>query len=298
MTVDPWRLRLLEVFERVGTVRAVAAELHLSPSTVSQQFAVLENETGAQLFERAGRSIRLTATGLRLVERARELHDHLDSIEAELVELRSGTAGRVRIGGFASSVRPILIEAAQALEAAHPRLSVELLEIEPRESTIALHQGRCDVVVTVDEEDGALLSPALTVVAIASDPLLVVAPAAHPIARLDAVPLGELAHERWALDLPGTYLGELVPRHCRREGFEPEVAGRFSSYDVLLAHVAAGLSVGVLPGLAAPPRAGVVTRPVVGLADRKIVAAVRRARAGRPANVAALEALRGIAGGR
>src|SRR5690349_2603725 len=97
MTLNPWRLRLLDVFERVGTVRAVAAELMLSPSTVSQQFAVLEAETGAQLFERAGRTLTLTPTGATLVERARELRDHMDSIEAELAEVTTEPAGQLRV---------------------------------------------------------------------------------------------------------------------------------------------------------------------------------------------------------
>lgn len=197
MTLNPWRLRLLDVFERVGTVRGVAAELRLSPSTVSQQFVVLEAETGAQLFERTGRSLRLTATGGMLVERARDLRDHADSIEAEIQDATTGAAGHLRVGGFSSSFEPIL--------------------------------------------------------------------------------------------------GELVPRQCRLDGFEPIVAGRFSSYPVLLAHVAAGLSVAVLPELAATLRPGLVRRPTVGLADRSIVAAARRANVGRPAVIAVIETLRQVA---
>jgi DNA-binding transcriptional LysR family regulator len=294
MTLNPWRLRLLDVFERVGTVRGVAAELLLSPSTVSQQFAVLEAETGAHVFERAGRSMHLTPTGRMLVDRARDLRDHMDSIEAELIDVTGGAAGLLRLGGFASSVEPILIEAISQLQRTHPRITIETREIEPHESTTALHQGLCDIVVTVDEHDGTLLTPALTVVSLGTDPLLVVLPEAHRVAGSDVVPLAELAEDRWALDLPGTYLGELVPRKCRLEGFEPTVAGRFSSYAVLLAHVAAGLSVAVLPELAATVRPGLVRRPTVGLADRRIVAAVRRANRGRPAVNAVIDALRQV----
>jgi DNA-binding transcriptional LysR family regulator len=292
MTLNLWRLRLLDVFERVGTVRGVATELLLSPSTVSQQFAVLEAETGTRLFERAGRNLRLTSTGRMLVVRARELRDHLDSIEAELADVTSGAAGHLRVGGFASSVDPILIQTVRVLQHTHPRLEIEIREIEPHESTSALHLGLCDVVVTVDEHDGSLLAPAITTIPLGKDPLLIVVPEGHRIAGLDVVPLAELAADRWALDLPGTYLGELVPRQCRLEGFEPVVAGRFASYAVLLAHVAAGLSVAVLPELAATLRPGLVRRPTVGLTDRQIVAAVRRANRSRPAVIAILETLR------
>lgn len=293
--LNPWRLRLLDVFERVGTVRGVAAEMLLSPSTVSQQFAVLERETGSRLFERAGRNLRLTPTGLLLVDRARDLREHMDAIEAELADVTSGGTGHLRVGGFASSVEPLLIPAVRELQRTRPGLTVEVQEIEPRASTTALHQGVCDVVVTVEEDDGSLLAPGVAVLPLTTDPLQVVVPEGHPVADLSTVPLAALAQERWALDLPGTYLGELVPRRCRAEGFEPVVVGRFSSYSVLLAHVAAGLSVAVLPELATTAHPGLIRRPALGLTDRKIVAAVRGVNVGRPAVAALVQALRQVA---
>ncbi len=292
MTLNPWRLHLLDVFARVGTVRATAAELLLSPSTVSQQLGVLEAETGATLFERSGRSLTLTPAGELLVERARDLRDHMDAIEAEIHDVTTEPAGILRIGGFASSVASILSPAVEVLAREHPRLTVELLEIEPREATTALHQGRCEVMVTVDETDGSLLASSLTVVPLATDPLMAVLPVSHPLAGRRSVALADLSADAWALDAPGTYLGELVPRECRVAGFEPRVSGRFSSYGVMVAHVAAGLSVAVLPELATRGATGTVAVPVAGLARRRIVAAVRTGGARRLAIVAAVEALR------
>jgi len=284
------RLKLLDVFARVGTVRAVADELVMSPSAVSQQLAVLEAETGAALFERAGRTLSLTAAGELLVERARGLLDQAEAVDAELAELSTEPAGRIRLGGFASSVSPLLTRAAGLLAESHPRLEVELVEIEPREATTALLQSRLDLVVTVDEADGTLLAPTITVVPLATDPLLAVLPLGHALASAVSVSLGQLSGERWALDHAGSYLGELVPRACRAAGFEPRVAGRFSSYGVLLAHVAATGSVAVLPELAIEP--GVVARPVTELADRRIVIALRTGTARRRALTVVVEALR------
>jgi len=290
------RLRLLDVFARVGTVRAVADELVMSPSAVSQQLAVLEAETGAALFERAGRTLSLTAAGELLVERARGLLDQAEAVDAELAELSTEPAGRVRLGGFASSVSPLLTEVSGILAATHPRLEIELVEIEPREATTALLQGRLDLVVTVDEADGTLLAPTITVVPLATDPLMAVVPLGHALASAASVSLGQLSGERWALDHAGSYLGELVPRACRAAGFEPQVAGRFSSYGVLLAHVAATGSVAVLPELALLGGDGVVARPVAELADRRIVIALRTGTARRRALTVVVEALRRAAG--
>lgn len=59
---EPWRL--LALLDSLGTVRAVAETLHLSPSTVSHQLAVLETETHGRLLQRSGRWVRLTRTGV------------------------------------------------------------------------------------------------------------------------------------------------------------------------------------------------------------------------------------------
>jgi DNA-binding transcriptional LysR family regulator len=289
------RLRLLDVFARVGTVRATADELGLGPSTVSQQLALLESESGVALFERLGRRMTLTATGAHLAERARGLLDHAEAVDSELADLASGPTGRVRLGGFASSVRPLLLAARAELSARTPALEVELLEIEPRDSTEALLRGRLDLAVTVDEGDGALLAPTVTVVPLASDPLLAVLPAGHELASADRVTLADLAGAEWALDHEGTYLGELVPRACRLAGFEPRVTGRFASFRLLLAHVAATGAVGVLPALAVEAEPGVVARPLAGLADRRIVVVVRTGAARRRAITAVVAALREVA---
>lgn len=293
MALNAWRLRILDVFARAGTVRAAADELLLSPSTVSQQLAVLESETGVPLFERRGRALSLTPAGSLLVERSRELLDRMDAIESELTDVATEAVGHVRLGGFASSVASLLTPAVSRLAADHPRLSVELLEIEPREAVAAIHQGRLDVVVTVDEADGTLMAPTLAVIPLSSDPLMAVLPAGHPLASHKEIALADLAGERWALDHEGTYLGDLVPRECRLAGFEPRVAGRFSSYGVMLAHVAATGSVAVLPQLAVDKAEGLVAKPVRGLADRSIVLAMRRGNAARPALRAVVEALTG-----
>jgi DNA-binding transcriptional LysR family regulator len=68
--LNPWRLRLLGLLDSLGTVRAVAETLHMSPSTVSQQLAVLETETRSKLIERSGRRVRLTRSGVALAAAA------------------------------------------------------------------------------------------------------------------------------------------------------------------------------------------------------------------------------------
>ncbi|QJW37391.1 LysR family transcriptional regulator [Cellulosimicrobium protaetiae] len=278
------RLQILARLESLGTVRAVAASLHLSPSAVSAQLAALEAETGARLVERTGRRVHLTPAGRTLARHARVILDQMALAEAELAHPDARPAGVVRVAAFSSAVRALVIPLAARLAVEHPQVEVEVVELDPRESGPALRRADVDVAVTADLLDGARLAgPDVATVPLLEDPVVLVAPAGASAASAAWLAAGEgpvdlaaLADARWAADLPGRYLSTLVESACRDAGFEPHVVARLPSYELLLAHVEAGLSVALLPGLAVDPRYDVVTRPLRAPRTRPVYAAVRR----------------------
>ncbi|MBS7791678.1 LysR family transcriptional regulator [Roseococcus sp. SDR] len=79
-------LRVFEAATRTGSFRAAAEDLSLTPSAVSHAIRGLERDLGTMLFEREGRSIRLTPEGetlMRHVERGfGELHLGIGSVAA------------------------------------------------------------------------------------------------------------------------------------------------------------------------------------------------------------------------
>jgi DNA-binding transcriptional LysR family regulator len=275
--LNPWRLRLLSQLQSLGTVRAVAAAAMMSPSSVSQQLAVLEAETHTKLLERTGRRIRLTPAGTVLAAHATALLDRMDAIEAELAGLTTTPAGLVRLAAFPSALQTFVTAAIRSLGARYPAITLDVSELEPHRSIPALHRGEFDVVVTFDFADGSQpIDPAITRIPLTADEIVLVLPAGHPAAGTAPADLAELRDEAWSLDQPGSYLSDLLLRACRKAGFEPRVTGRFSSYGVLLGHVEAGLSVTLLPELAVDERYRVVTRPLAPAPRRQIMAALRR----------------------
>src|SRR5688572_29560039 len=70
-------LQAVEAASRLGSFRAAAAELHLTPSAVSQQIHAVEAALGAPLFVRRGRAVALTASG----------QAYCDAVRRALVEL-------------------------------------------------------------------------------------------------------------------------------------------------------------------------------------------------------------------
>ncbi|MEU6554289.1 LysR substrate-binding domain-containing protein [Streptomyces sp. NPDC046915] len=290
--MNPWRLKLLSLLDTLGTVRAVAQAAHLSPSSVSQQLAVLEAETGTQLLERAGRRVRLTSAGMILAQRARSILDQMDSIETELRGFGEEPAGHVRLGAFQSAIHNLAVPAAIRLAAAYPHLNVEILEMEPHASLPALRVGDADIIITTTDFDELPLGEDLDLVPLTTDPVLLVLPSEYPADR-GPVELAAFAEEAWALDIPQSYMANLVLRLCRQAGFEPRVVCRFSNYMMALQHVEAGLSITLLPALAIDhSRYRVSTRELTIPVTRTITAAIRRSTPARAAVRVVLDALR------
>lgn len=289
--LNPWRLRLLVLLESLGTVRAVAEALHMSPSTVSQQLATLEAETRGKLLERSGRRVRLTRAGLVLARRGREILDRMAEAEAELRALHDEPIGTVRVGVFQSAIHTLAVPAAAHLALSHPHLRVELIEQEPHESGPALRAGEVDVVVTTTDYVEFPWSQDLEIVPLGTDQVVLVLPPEHPLARRKVVDLAACADETWACDRPGSYMADLTLRLCRESGYEPKVACRFGNYLLLLQHVEAGRSVTLLPALAISPGHAVVTRELTTPVHRNVTVVVRRGTAPRAAVSAVVGAL-------
>lgn len=87
-------LHFLPAFEaagRLGSFKAAAAELHVTPSAISQQLKAIEEELGTTLFERRARAIRLTAAGAIYLS---EIQRSLAEIAAASRRMRQRTSGR------------------------------------------------------------------------------------------------------------------------------------------------------------------------------------------------------------
>jgi DNA-binding transcriptional LysR family regulator len=296
--LDVRRLRLLRELHERGTVTAVAEALAYTPSAVSQQLATLEREAGVPLLERRGRRLRLTDAGRGLVEHAAAVIARLELAESELAAAAGDeVAGRVRLAAFQTAASGLVLPLLGPLRAEHPKLRLELLEMEAEEALELLRRGEVDLVLAEEYEYAPRpRDPSLVVRALCRDPLVIVLPEAHPLAAADAetVPLAALAEEPWATPRAGTAFVDSMVRACRAlGGFEPDRRHRSNDLAVLEQLVAAGEAVALLPSLGRPGRVpGVaVRRAAEAPLDRSIFLAVRRGSAGRAALAAVADAL-------
>ena len=281
--LDVTRLRVLDAVARHGTVTAAARELNYSQPSVSPHLARLVAETGAQLLQRVGRGVRLTQTGQLLADRAAEILGRIDAADAELSAHVGLTAGRVRLAGFASAIGSLVVPAAAALAREHPGLEIGSTDTHPPDALELLRQGRVEVAIVFRYDDAEDEPPGIRLHHLLDDPM-------YLLSKRRTRGLASLSRATWVAGCPACR-GHLLAL-CESAGFEPRIGYESDDVALIQALVAAGLCVGVLPGLAlrAHRADGVVASKLPRL-PRRVYAATYGEPPDPPAVVALLAAL-------
>ncbi|GGX86346.1 LysR family transcriptional regulator [Streptomyces anandii] len=292
--LDLQRLRALHAVSVHGSVGAAALALGYTSSAVSQQIAKLERETRTVLLERAGRGVRLTDEAHQLVNTASELLAIVERAETELEERRGVPAGRLTVAAFPSAARGLLPPVLADLARRHPGLDARLTEIDPHLSVGLVAKGAVDLAVAHDWDIAPLPAPeGVEHAAIGEDLCDLLVPVGHRLAGRSGVRRSELGGERWVCQPPGRVCHDWLLRTLRAAGHEPEVVHQAEENPTLVALVAAGLGVALIPRLGRGPLPeGVVEVPLDPMPVRRLYALWRVGAARRPAIAETVRTLR------
>lgn len=234
-------LRELETFRAVveagGVVRA-ASRMHRAPSSVTVRIRQLEASLGAKLFERNGRTLRLTAAGDVLLQYADRLLGLAD--EARAAVRLDSVCGRLRLGAMESVAASRLPGPLAEFHGRYPDVTVELQTAPSRELITRLLAGALDAAIVGDEVDDARF----TSLPLYQEELVLVAAAGCPLPQNPK-------------RLNGKTLLVFQGQGCAyRRRFEqwmqalrvvPSRVLEFGSYHAILASAAAGVGASLIP---------------------------------------------------
>ncbi|WP_166299300.1 LysR family transcriptional regulator [Bradyrhizobium sp. 2S1] len=296
--MDFARLRTLRELSLRKTMASVADALFISPSAVSQQIALLEDEVGIELVERRGRGVRLTPAGERLTEHAGRVIGILEEAKTDLAELKRTVAGELRVSAFPSVAASLIPRTMRAMANRFPDLATTFDELEPMDGLAALRAWQTDVAI-VDDLTTAPGIPEATVemLHLLDDSLHVLLPEGHPLADRPYATLRELSEEKWALDTASITYSNVIVKACRDTGFDPVINGHCHGFEVVRALIEAGCSISIIPGLRGRDYVGKLClkeiRPTIA---RKIFVAYRRGEKRNPAIAACISELQTVVG--
>lgn len=289
------RLQFLRELSLRGSMRAVAEELGVTTSTVSQQIAVLAGEFGAPLVEPVGRRVRLTPAGRRLAEHAVTILAAVEAARSDL-DADAEPAGVVRIAGFATAIRRTLLPLVADFAVRYPSLRMSLAEHEPGEAYALLAADDVDLALVYDYN----LAPAAIAAELVTTPLGsarwslgVPSASADPADATDDAPatFRRFRSHDWIVNSRNTADADVVRIVASTAGFEPRIVHRADSLDLVQDLIVAGLGVGLLPA-DRPTPPGVRLLPLHGPdVILRASAAVRRGRTGWPPLAVVLDGL-------
>ncbi|MEU3558888.1 LysR substrate-binding domain-containing protein [Kitasatospora sp. NPDC006786] len=273
--LDPRLLATLEAVVRHGSFNAAARELGYSAPAVSQQIAELERRAGLILIER--RPVRATPAGRVLLDAEQRVRSALAAAAVELDAMRAGTAGRIRLGAFASSAAGIVPKALAELHSIYPDVQVSLSQVEPDAGYNRLKRGDMDLALSYDYDFIPVPPPrTLRRLLVARDPVVAVVPAEHHLAHRDVIDLADLASETWIAAPEAALRLELLAQMAKTPGFQARLEYDGDDFNTVLGFVSAGLCVAVMPRLALPPGiTQVVARPLAGPELTRFIYTVR-----------------------
>ena len=191
-------LRIINTFLHIAELRSfsrAARELGYSQSAVSAQIAQLEAELETPLFDRVGKTVRLTDAGQTFLSYARTLLATSEQAKAALQPARQ-VGGTLRIALADSLCSAFLPDLLQRYHALCPQVELVLHSATADEMMQWLGTNQVDLAYTLDEP---LVQPSIVRALDIPESICFVAPAGHPLAAKDAVTLEELARQEFLL---------------------------------------------------------------------------------------------------
>jgi DNA-binding transcriptional LysR family regulator len=233
------------VAEELSFTRA-AHRLGMAQPPLSQQIARLERELGVPLLERTSRSVRLTRPGVALLDEARALLMRADETARIVGQVGQGERGVLRVASVASGFSGVLVEGLRSYRAAFPGVLPLVYEMEATPQLEALGHGTIDIAFlrTPGPHPGVDLWP------LAEEDLVAVLPDNHPaVDGQEPLELRRLHDERFVMfprsSAPDAF--DTIIAACRIGGFTPDVVYEAPNDHTLVALVAAGLGVSLVP---------------------------------------------------
>ncbi|MFI5614203.1 LysR substrate-binding domain-containing protein [Amycolatopsis sp. NPDC051903] len=259
-------LRHLRYFAAVAETchfgRAAEA-LHMAQPALSHAVRQLEGELGVVLLTRTTRQVRLTPAGEFFLAEARRVLEGVDNGVRAVRRISDGRMGLARIGFTGTAAFSHLPQLARTLQHRLPQVELEVhADLLTPAQCAGLRSGTLDL--------GLLRPPVpgegLAVRVIESEPLVLAVPADHRLAVEPIVATADLRTEGFiAYAGKDSVVNDAVLRSCRTAGFAPRREHEAASTAVLLALVAGGLGIGVVPASARSlPLGGVVFRDLAG----------------------------------
>jgi LysR family transcriptional regulator, hydrogen peroxide-inducible genes activator len=269
------QLRYVCAIAETGSFSRAAERCQVAQPSLSQQVIKLEEDLGAKLFDRLGRSIRLTEAGRAFMPHARSILDQMEAARSSVADKNADVRGSVAVGAIPTIAPYLMPRYTAAFAKNYPDAKVRIVE----ETTPILVESLRDLSIDLAILALPLRHKDLELLPIRTEPLFAVLPKDHSRATAESLALKDLRGESFVMLRDGHCFRDLSIATCTHARITPNIAFESGQFSSLFGMVAAGVGISLAPEMAIDRNAGCrFVRLSDPRATRTIVVAALRGR--------------------
>lgn len=237
-------LRQLEVFEtiaRLGSFTRAADELFLTQPTVSMQIKKLTDAIGLPLFEQIGKKMYLTDIGQELHRTCHGIFEHLSQFEMAAADMKGLKTGKLRLA-VVSTAKYFAPRLLGMFSRQYPDIEVSL-EVANREHILERLNNNMNDLYILDippEGDNFVVESFL------DNPLVVLAPASHPLAGKKNISLKHIVEEPFISREYGSGTRIKTEQFFSKKGLKLKTRMTLGSNEAIKQAILGGLGISIL----------------------------------------------------
>ena len=235
------QLKVFEAAARHGSFTRAAEELFLTQPTISMQIKQLTRSVGLPLFEQVGKRLYLTQAGRELFATCRQIFETMDKFQMTIANLKGLKQGQLKLAVITTAkyIIPRLLGPFCQL---YPGIDISL-QVTNHELILDRMMNNLDdiyIMSQIPDHFDVNFQPFL------ENPLVVFAPANHPLAKEKNIPIERLGEERFIMREPGSGTRSAVQTLFEKHGVKVKVKLELGSNEAIKQAIAGGLGISVL----------------------------------------------------
>jgi LysR family transcriptional regulator, cyn operon transcriptional activator len=207
-----------------------ADRLFVTPSTISHGLRLLEDELGVRLFDRIGRNLRLSESGMAFSAYAARSLQELEAGRMALADLSNLQTGSLTVGVIPTFLSSLIPRVAAQFTKTYPKVSISIEDLRADSIEKKLLDGQLDVGLAFHPA----IRPEIESTILFSERLLAVFSKKHALCRQQRVTLKVLADHPLAL-LPTSFVTRrMIDAAFESVGVKPTISVQMESIDALI----------------------------------------------------------------
>ena len=269
------QLRYVCAITETGSFSRAAERCKVAQPSLSQQVLKLEEDLGTKLFDRLGRSVRLTEAGRAFLPHARSILSQMEAARSSVTDKSADVQGSVAVGVIPTIAPYLMPRYMTTFTKKYAEAKLRIVE----ETTPVLIESLRDLSIDLAILALPLRHKDLELFPLRTEPLFAVLPKDHPRASAESLALKDLSGESFVMLRDGHCFRDLSIAACTHARVTPRIAFESGQFSSLFGMVAAGIGISLAPEMAIDRNAGCrYVRLSDARATRTIVAAVLRGR--------------------